>query len=196
MSASEGLGRRFPELLALRVVFSRRRYLGAYLVAAPVVALGYGLLLPSLLLGAFGLWVLRFLTLLQATFAIAMGALLPMALLVNLFVWRNPQCCSLGRTGEGRTAGALLLSVIPNALCCTPVIPALLALFVSGGTLVAASASTQYWLGTYAGVLYGISALALWGSLRVAARRVPSTAEAERGQGTGSDPSAGVLGSS
>lgn len=163
----------FPEARATREVLSHRRYLVGYLASTPLVATAYGILLPGLLLGTFGFWVLRFLTPLEAAFALVMGALLPLVLLVNIYVWRNPACCGGKVAGEGRTVGALLLSVIPNALCCTPVIPALLALFASGSTLLAASASTQYWLGTYAGVLYAISALALWGSLRVTARRFP-----------------------
>jgi hypothetical protein len=137
-----------------------------------MVALGYGLLLPGLLLGSFGLWVLRFLTPLQLAFALVMGVLLPLVLVVNVYVWRNPKCCVGKAAGEGRTVGALLLGLVPNALCCTPVIPAVLALFASGSSLVAVSASTQYWLGAFAGVLYVISAAALWGSLRVASRRI------------------------
>jgi hypothetical protein len=67
--------------------------------------------------------------------------------------------------------------VIPNALCCTPIVPILLAVFVSGAALVSISAPVQYFLGTYAALLYAASAFALWGSIRVASRRLSCAPE-------------------
>jgi hypothetical protein len=166
-------GRRlFPEVPALREVFSSSWYLVAYVAIAPMIGVAYALLLPGLILGSYQLWVLRFLSPTEATFAVAMGILLPLVLLLNVYLWRHPECRPAKGSAAGGPLGALLVSVIPNALCCTPVIPLVLAVFVSGATLVSISAPVQYFLGTYAAVLYAVSALALWGSMRVTSRRV------------------------
>lgn len=162
----------FPEVTALRQLFSSPPYVIAYATAVPLVGLAYALLLPGLLLGSYQLWVLRFLTPTEVIFAGAMGTLLPLVLLLNVYGWSHPACRPAGRSSTDVSFLALLVGVIPNALCCTPIIPLVLAVFVSGATLVSLSAPVQYFLGTYAVVLYAVSALALWGSLRVASRRV------------------------
>ena len=169
---------RWPEVAAIRVSLGSRAYLAAYGLLVPAVGLAYALLLPGLLFGSYGLWVLRFLTPAEAAFAGAMAFLLPLVLLLHLYLWRHPECRSSteGR-GAGMSLGAVLISVVPNALCCTPIVPALIAIFVSGATLVSISAPVQYYLGTYAPVLYAASAVAVWGSIRIASRRF----EAPRG---------------
>ncbi len=165
----------FPEATVLRTVFSSPAYLLAYLLSAPLVAGAYLILLPGLILGSYQLWVLRFVTVPEAAFAVAMGVLFPAVVLVNLHLWRHPGCAPTNRHARTGTLGALVMSVIPNALCCTPIIPVVLAAFVSGAALVSISAPVQYFLGTYAPVLYLVSALALWASLRVAARTTQRT---------------------
>jgi len=162
----------FPEVPALRQLFSSPTYVIAYAAAVPLVGLAYAFLLQGLLLGSYQPWVLRFLTPTELIFAGAMGTLLPLVLLLNLYVRSHPSCRPTGSSSRDASLAALLVGVIPNALCCTPVIPLVLAVFVSGATLVSLSAPVQYFLGTYAVVLYAVSALALWGSLRVASRRV------------------------
>lgn len=172
MTAPPNARRLFPEVPALREVFSSPRYLIAYAISAPLVGVAYAILLPGLMLSSYQLSVLRFLTPTEAVFAGAMGILLPPVLLLNVYLWRHPECRRAGRSAAAGPLGALLVSVIPNASCCTPIIPLVLAVFVSGATLVSISASVQSFLGTYAAVLYTLSALALWGSMRVASRRV------------------------
>ena len=163
---------RFPEIFALRRVFASRWYLVTYAALAPPIGFAYALLLPGLIFGSYGLWVLRFLTPTEGAFALAMAVLLPLVLVLNVYLVRHPECRPAKRAGAGAPLGALLLSVIPNALCCTPIVPVLLAAFVSGAALVSISAPVQYFLGTYSALLYAVSALALWGSIRVASRRL------------------------
>ncbi len=172
MTAPSNRARRFPEGPAIREVFSSPKYIAAYAVSAPLVGVAYAILLPGLTLSSYQLWVLRFLTPTEAVFAGAMAVLLPLVLLLNLYLWRHPECRRAGRSTAGVPLGALLVSVVPNALCCTPVIPLVLAVFASGASLVSISAPVQYFLGTYAAALYAVSAVALWGSIRVASRRL------------------------
>jgi phosphoglycerol transferase MdoB-like AlkP superfamily enzyme len=156
----------FPEARAIREVLSHRPYLTIYVISAPLVAFTYALLLPGLLFETFAFWVLRYLTPTEALFALAMGVLLPLALVMSAYLWRHPRCEVEGQSPNHGPFMALLLSIVPNALCCTPIIPVVLALFVSGSTLISISAPVQYYLGTYAAILYTLSALALWWSIR------------------------------
>lgn len=158
--------KRFPEAQAIREVLSHRPYLAVYLVSAPLVTFAYMLLLPGLLFDTFALWVLRYLTPTETLFALAMGVLLPLALVMSAYLWRHPRCEIEGQAASHGPFMSLLLSIVPNALCCTPIIPLVLALFVSGSTLISISAPVQYYLGTYASILYTLSALALWWSIR------------------------------
>ena len=171
-------GTRWPEVAAIRASLGSRPYRVAYGLLVPAVGLAYALVLPGLLFGSYGLWVLRFLTPVEAAFAGAMAILLPLVLLLNVYLWRHPECRSSteGR-GAGMSLGAVLISVVPNALCCTPIVPALIAIFVSGAALVSISAPVQYYLGTYAPVLYAASAVAVWGSIRIASRRFEGSRE-------------------
>lgn len=162
----------FPEVSALRETFASKWYLLAYAAMAPAIGFAYALLLPGLIFGSYGLWVLRFLTPIEGVFALTMALLLPAVFLLNVRLWRHPECRPAQSSVDGVPIGALLVSVIPNALCCTPIIPAVLAVFISGATLVSVSAPVQYFLGTYTALLYALSALALWGSIRVASRRL------------------------
>lgn len=161
----------FPEARALRRIFGRRPYLASY----PFMALGVGslytLLLPGLPLGTFAPWVLQFLKPSELAFAIAMGLLLPLAALLNVFLWRNPSCSVSTKHRPNGSLMSVLLGVVPNALCCTPIVPAAVALFASGATLIAISAPVQYFFNTDAWALYLLATLGVWLSLRTAATR-------------------------
>lgn len=167
---------RFPEAQALRIILSDRRYLAAYMIGAPLLGLLYALFIEGLLLGTFALWVLRYLDPAGLFVSIGMGMLVPLILLINVYVWRNPSCCAVGAggRGEGSAVGSLLLALIPNALCCTPIIPAVLALFLAGAPLLSVSVPIQYYLNAYRPLFYGLALLAMWWGLRVAGRSVAS----------------------
>ena len=158
----------FPESRALRRIFGRRSYLASY----PFMVLGvgslYALLLPGLPLGTLAPWVLQFLKPSELAFAITMGLLLPLVALLNVFLWRNPSCSVSTKHRSNGSLMSVLLGVVPNALCCTPIVPAAVALFASGATLIAISAPVQYFFNTYAWVLYLLATVGVWFSLRIA----------------------------
>ncbi len=164
----------FPEVEALRRLLREPAYRGGYLGLALVVAMAYAFLLPGLLLGTLSLGVLRFLTPLETTVAVGFGLLLPLVLLLNLYLWKHLSCVvAPGRPFRGPVT-ALVLSLVPNALCCTPLVPFVLALVLSGASLALVSPALQAFFGAYAPLFYALSLLALWLSLRLASRRVTS----------------------
>lgn len=171
----------FPELTAARELASHRRYLVAYPPAVLLVGLSYALTQAWLSIGVFAFWALRFLTLSQLVLSVGFAFLFPWLILLDVFLWRHPHCVVTrgGRTGEGATVGATLLGILPNMLCCTPIIPTLLALFVSGGSLIAISAPVQHALSVSEPVLDVVSLGLLWLAIRLASRRL-ATEEGER----------------
>ncbi len=163
---------RFPEGPALREIFAHPAYRWAYPLLGAGIALGYAWLLPGLELWSLGVWVIQFVTPVQLAFALAMGALLPLVILLNVYYWRHPSCCR--RTSSTERApifSAILGGVIPNLLCCTPFIPVLLAVFLSGAALLAVSPPIQYVLNAYAWTFYAVAVLSTWWSIRMTARR-------------------------
>ena len=163
----------FPEVKALRTVFVERSYLLALAGLAPAIGLLYAWLLQAALLGTVQLWVLRYVTLPEVLFSLAMAFLVPAAVLVNLYLRQHPSCdCAPGGHAGSGLLPSLVVGLVPNLLCCTPFVPAVLAIFLSGATLLSVSGPVQYFLGAYAPLLYTLVALSVWGSLRIASRRI------------------------
>ncbi len=167
----EGWEHWLPEARALREMFSARAYLVAYPLLAVGIGLLYALLLPGFLLGTLAPWVLQFLRPSQLAFALAMGLLLPLVALLNIFLWRHPSCVVPNKARGNGALASVLLGIVPNTLCCTPIIPTIFALFISGATLVSISAPVQYVLNVYGAVLYAVATVGVWISLRMAASR-------------------------
>ncbi len=163
----------FPEGRALRTVFAERAYLLALAALSPMVGLLYAWLLQAALLGTIQPWVLRYITLPELLFSLAMSFLVPAAVLVNVYILRRPNCdCApRGHAGEGLLP-SLVVGLVPNLLCCTLIVPAVLAIFLSGVALISVSGPIQYFLGVYAPLLYTLSVLSVWASLRIASRRL------------------------
>ncbi len=169
----------FPEVRALRTVAAERSYLLALVALAPATGLLYAWLLQAALLGTVQPWILRYVTVPELLFSLAMAFLLPAAILVNLYLRGHPRCdgASGRRAGSGLLP-AFIVGLAPNLLCCTPFVPAVLAIFLSGATLLSVSGPIQHFLGVDAPLLYAVAALSAWGSLRIASRAVAGPAPA------------------
>ncbi len=170
---TQGTGERslLPEARAVREMFRVRAYLWTYPFLALGIGLLYALLLPGLTIGSLAPWVLQFLRPNELAFSVAIGLLLPLVALLNVFLWRHPSCVVPARRASNSGLAPILLSIVPNALCCTPIIPTIFALFATGATLISISTPVQYFLNVYASLLYALATLGVWVSLRSAARR-------------------------
>ena len=171
MSDPARMGRWWPEVVGLGRVLRSPYYAVAYPIAAISVGILYALLLPGLVLGGIRWEYLRFLTTAQWVLVIGMALLLPAVLLMDVFLWRNPSC-DIRPVGKGRGLFGVLFALLPNALCCGPVVPALLALIASGTALSTLSPAIQYWIGEYEAIFYALALLLVWASLRMASKRL------------------------
>ena len=111
-------------MIACRKVFEFPAYRRlALAIFIPALTL-YGFTLPATFTGGvIGLVSLRYLNLELALLSLALAAALSLALTLNVYGYR--------RAGDRRicgvTAGAMVSSFLPASICCTPVVPTLLA---------------------------------------------------------------------
>jgi hypothetical protein len=113
-----------------RAVLAERRDRVLFGAVSLAVAVLYSLLLPAAYTQALSLANWRFLRPELAAFSLAFGVVLGWVVSLQAFAMRR---AAPGGVGPG-AAAAVVLGVLPNMLCCTPVIPTLLAL---GGVSVA-----------------------------------------------------------
>jgi hypothetical protein len=102
----------------------RSRAYGIALGLGSVITAFYLIMLPSSAVGGFSLIALHYLTPLFALAAAALGYGFALALAINASALAQ-RSRSAGVVG----VGGLLAAVLPGSLCCTPIIPSLLAAF-------------------------------------------------------------------
>lgn len=100
-----------------------------FVALAAVIIAGYSITLPFAFTQRLSLHNVDFLTGRLLSFAVALGV--GMALLLTVQVYAVRRAAAARRAGgEGAVGGvALVVSVLPTFLCCTPVIPTVLATF-------------------------------------------------------------------
>ncbi|HZW56124.1 MAG TPA: hypothetical protein VFF30_07540 [Nitrososphaerales archaeon] len=108
---------------ALRLAFSKRNYVAFFAVLAIAISVLYMYLLPSLPDGVLiAPYAINFITPLQEVFALVFGVLFGLVIVLNIYAFRMH-----ASSGKRLTIGSVLASLV-NGLCCTPIIPTLIAL--------------------------------------------------------------------
>lgn len=108
---------------ALRLAFSQKKYIILFAILALSICTLYMYMLPSLPDGAFiAPYAIRFITPVQEMFAVIFGVLFSLVIVLNIYSFRMHTS-----SGKRLTVGSVLASLV-NGLCCTPVIPTLIAL--------------------------------------------------------------------
>ena len=119
--------------------------------------------------GVVGLISLRYLDAQLFSFSIALAALLSLALTLNVYAFR----ASARQRSGGLTLGALLSSLAPASVCCTPLVPTLLAIF--GATtpqIFGLTGRIQGLFATYEPLILAFALILLIFSVRLGARSV------------------------
>jgi hypothetical protein len=112
---------------ALRLAFSEKKYIATFVALAATISILYMYLLPSLPDGVLiAPYAINFITPLQEGFALVFGVLFSLVIVLNIYAFRMH-----ASSGKRLTIGSVLASLV-NGLCCTPIIPTLIAL--SGAT--------------------------------------------------------------
>ncbi len=138
---------------AIRIVFDSKMYFVAFLLISTISFFGYSYLLSSSSLNlplpkiAFGLNIYSLIV------SISVSVLIALTLLMNTFAFVNRTALS-GKAGFG----AVLAAIIPSSLCCTSVIPAILAAFgVSATTVIGVTGELQGPFATYETLFIALS---------------------------------------
>ena len=119
--------------------------------------------------GVIGLISLRYLTVELLFFAVALAALLSLALTLNIYAFR----ASLRRSSGGLTLGALLSSVLSASLCCTPLVPTLLAILgASTPQIFGLTGRIQGFFATYEPLILTFALILLLFSLHLTGRTI------------------------
>ena len=109
---------------AVGLVLSRPAYrLLALIIFISALALYLFLLPTAFTAGSIGLISLRYLNAELVIFSLLLAGLLSLSLALNIYAFRS----SARRKGSVLTAGALASSLLPSTLCCTPVLPTIMA---------------------------------------------------------------------
>ena len=119
--------------------------------------------------GVIGLVSLRYLNAELLFFAIALAALLSLALTLSIYAFR----ASVRQRSSSLTLGALLSSVAPASLCCTPLVPTLLAILgASTPQIFGLTGRIQGFFATYEPLILAFSLILLLLSVGLAARSI------------------------
>lgn len=164
--------RRASSWSALAGVLGSPARRAGFAVAAAGVALLYTILLPFDYTERFELANWQYLNAGLLAWAIVLGAAMALVLSVQVYAMRK---VAVARARTGAVGGvAFAVSLLSSFLCCTPVIPTLLAFVgVSGAGLYTTTGSLQYFFATnQTGLLAGSLALLVasgwWGLRKVA----------------------------
>lgn len=110
--------------LRVRYELGTLRYLLLFAVTAALTALFYSILLPFQYTQAFSFANWQYLNGELLAFSLAFGLLLGLTLTFQVYAMRQ----LVVRRSSGLSVGALIASMLPSMLCCTPVIPTILAM--------------------------------------------------------------------
>jgi hypothetical protein len=105
-------------------VLGRSRYRLLFVIVASLVTMLYSLLLPFQYTQRFALANWRYLNTELLAFSVAFGVLLGITITIQVYAIQQ----AAARQGSGFTVVALIASIVPSLLCCTPLVPTLLAL--------------------------------------------------------------------
>ena len=159
----------------LRAVATDRVNVLLFAVLTVVVTAGYSLMLPFAFTQRLSLRNWQFLTPRLVAFAIALGVGMAFLLTVQVHAFRRAAAARRATGDKALSGFALLVSLLPTFLCCTPVIPTVLATFgLSAISVYSTTRSLQRFFETHQSAFIaaslGLLALTSWWSLRRVAR--------------------------
>lgn len=133
---------------ALGEVLGSPRRLGGFVLVAAVVALGYSLLLPFDFTERFELANWHYLSTGLLAWSIALGTGMGLVASVQVYAMRR---IARARATTGTAGGvAFVASLAPSFLCCTPIIPTVLAFVgVSGVGLYGTTGTLQHFFAVH-----------------------------------------------
>ncbi len=150
--------------LVMRESAYRVLTVGLFVLLLPV----YLFTLPAVYTGGVvGLISLRYLTAELVFFSVALAGFLSLTLSLNIYAFR----ASIRGRGAGLSLGAMVASLLPTSVCCTSLVPSLLAVLgASTPQIFGLTGRIQGFFATYETAFLGGALLLVLVSLRLAAK--------------------------
>ena len=155
----------------LRAVVADRVSRVLFVLLTVVVTVAYSVTLPFAFTQRLSLRNWQFLTPLLVVFAVALGVGMAFLLTVQVYAFRRAAAVRRASGDSALSGFALLVSLLPTFLCCTPVIPTVLATFgLSAISVYSTTRSLQQFFEIHQNAFVAASlallALTAWWSLR------------------------------
>ena len=142
---------------ALRLVLSNGAYLAAFLLMAVLFFIAYGYLISSSSINIAQPKLALGLNIYSLAASAIISTLFSLAIVVNVFAFAR-NAASSGKLG----LGAAIAAIVPSSLCCSTLIPSLLAVLGSStSTIISTSGALQGPFATYETPLIAVSAVLL-----------------------------------
>ena len=110
------------ERTVIRMVIDDRRYVFLLVLLSIISTAIYLVLLPSLPNGTINPMFIKFITPIQIIFSLIFGIMIVLTITLNIYAAKLKI-----HTSKGGPAAGVLIGTLVNALCCTPIIPSILA---------------------------------------------------------------------
>jgi len=164
-----------PARYALRSVMTDRANMLLFAVLTVAITVAYSLTLPFAFTQRLSLRNWQFLTPRLLGFAIALGIGMAFLLTVQVHAFRRAAAARRASGDKALSGFALVVSLLPTFLCCTPVIPTVLATFgLSAISVYSTTRSLQRFFEIHQTAFIAVSlallALTAWWSVRRVAR--------------------------
>lgn len=151
------MGRINDAMNALRLVLSNGAYLAAFLLMAVLFFIAYGYLISSSSINIAQPKLALGLNIYSLAASAIISTLFSLAIVVNVFAFAR-NAASSGKLG----LGAAIAAIVPSSLCCSTLIPSLLAVLGSStSTIISTSGTLQGPFATYETPLIAVSAVLL-----------------------------------
>lgn len=162
------MAKNFVEISALHLVLSHRKYLAVFLVVGVLLFFGYGYLLSSSSMNLAEPKVAMGLNIYSLIATALISILLSLSIVMSAFSF------SRRGTPTGKLSiGAAIAAIIPSSLCCTALIPSVLAVLgVSTSTILSTTGALQGPFATYETPLIVASIALLSFSVVMASRSI------------------------
>ena len=163
----------FATIDGIKMVLSNRQYAITFVIISILIFIIYSVLLQSSILNLSGYKIVLGLDSVALMTSIVFSIILSLSIVLNVFV-------VLRRSGHvsKMVAGAVVTSIAPLALCCSTIVPSMLAIIgMSASAIISTAGYIQGALAVYEPVLLAVSFVILVLSIYITSRNIVKSSE-------------------
>jgi len=164
----------FKTIEGINIVLSNKKYVATFAVMTIAAFIAYSILLESSSLNlsaqkiAFGLDTYALIA------STALGLMLSLSIVLNIFAFSRSNI----RHVDKASIGAVITSIAPLTLCCSTIIPSILAVAgIGASTIISTTGAIQGPLAEYEPLLIGISFVLLALSVYITSTKIAKNSE-------------------